>query len=56
MYKLLTLGDVLPQFMNLPDIAQLANSLGYISVHKVSIIFALWSMAMVSKTLRVPKP
>lgn len=55
-YKLLTLGDVLPQFMNLPDIAQLANSLGYIAVHKVSIIFALWSMAMVSKTLRVPKP
>ena len=38
------------------DFAELSNQLGYLVMHKITLVFALWSMAMVSKTLRVPKP
>lgn len=56
LYKLLTCGGVLEQYIALPRLAVAANTYGYIAMHKVSIVFAVWAMAMVSKTLRVPKP
>lgn len=56
LYKLLTLGNVLPRYVEPVRLAELANQLGYLVMHKITLVFAFWSMAMVSKTLRVPKP
>ena len=56
LYKLLMTGNLLPQFVSPATLALTANVLGYVAMHKVTLVFAFWSMAMVSKTLRVPKP
>lgn len=56
LYKLLTLGDILPQFVSSERLAEFSYAMGYFAMHKISLLFMLWSMAMVSKTLHVPKP
>lgn len=33
-----------------------ANFFGTFEIHKISLLWIAWSMAMVSKTLRIPKP
>ncbi|PKI85761.1 CDP-diacylglycerol--serine O-phosphatidyltransferase [Malassezia vespertilionis] len=56
LYKLLTTGDVLRQFLSKQTIAGVANWAGRYSVHKITLLWLAWAIAMVSKTLRVPKP
>ena len=47
---------MLPRYIEPVRLAELSNQLGYLVMHKITLVFAFWSMAMVSKTLRVPKP
>ncbi|WFD32454.1 CDP-diacylglycerol--serine O-phosphatidyltransferase [Malassezia sp. CBS 17886] len=56
LYTVLSLGGRLGLYYDAAWFAHIANEYGTIVVHKISILWALWSMAMVSKTLRVPKP
>lgn len=49
-------GQVLPRVIQPRTLAELANEYGHITVHKMSLLWLLWAMAMLSKTLRVPKP
>ena len=56
LYSWLTLGNLLPRIVSPHHLAGVAEKYGYIVMHKLSLIPFFWSMAMVSKTLRVPKP
>lgn len=56
LYSLLVTGGVLPQYVLPTTLAGWANEFGVMSIHTFSFVWLVWSMAMVSKTLRVPKP
>ena len=38
------------------DIIEFIASFANLEVHKLSLLFGVWAMLMVSKTIRVPKP
>ncbi|WFD44127.1 CDP-diacylglycerol--serine O-phosphatidyltransferase [Malassezia psittaci] len=56
LYKFLMMGNILPRYVSPAHIAEFANTIGYLAMHKISIVFVFWSIAMVSKTMHVPKP
>lgn len=57
LYALFQLGGgVLPRLVQPSQLASIANGVGRITIHKMSFVWLLWSMAMLSKTLRIPKP
>lgn len=56
LYALLATGGYLPRLLGAKLLAQCSEFFGAVVIHKISFLWLVWSMAMVSKTLRVPKP
>lgn len=56
LYKVLQVGGVLPRWLGPSRLAALTEQLGCLVVHKFSLVWLGWAMAMLSKTLRIPKP
>ncbi|WFD24564.1 CDP-diacylglycerol--serine O-phosphatidyltransferase [Malassezia equina] len=56
LYQACHIGGLLPRFFRAPTLAAFAEYGGRITIHKFSFVWLAWSMAMLSKTLRIPKP
>lgn len=56
LYRALQVGGILPRFLRPPTLAALAEHGGRFAIHKFSLVWLGWSVAMLSKTLRIPKP
>lgn len=52
----LSFRQVLPKFVSPSSLVRFAAWAGSWTMHATSFVWLAWSMAMVSKTLRVPKP
>jgi len=56
LYQAMQVGGLLPRLFRPPTLAAFAECCGRFAIHRFSLAWLGWSVAMLSKTLRIPKP